>query len=84
MIGTLQDEDKCHWRDFIPILVHAYNCMKSNATEFSPYYLVWKLKLGLDLQFGLHMEKQLSRTHHNYVTQLEDRLCWTYKLAQET
>ena len=33
MIGTLQGEDKSHWRDVVPTLVHAYNCTKSNAME---------------------------------------------------
>ena len=61
MIGTLQDQDKSHWRDFVPTLVHAYNCTKNIATEFSPYYLMfgWKPKLHLDLQFGLQTEEQL-------------------------
>ena len=40
MIGTLQLEDKSHWRDFFPTLVHAFNCTKSNAVEFSPYHLI--------------------------------------------
>ena len=28
MIGTLQDEDISHWKEFILSLVHAYNCTK--------------------------------------------------------
>ena len=47
MIGMLQDKDKTHGWDFVPTLVHAYNCTKSNVMEFSPY----KLGLGLDLHF---------------------------------
>ena len=80
MIGTLS-----HWRDFNPTLVHAYYCMKSNATEFSPHYLMfgWKLRLGLNIQFGLQMEEQVHRVHHEYVSQLEDKLWWAYNLAQE-
>ena len=51
----LQDEDKGHWQDFIPTLVHAYNSTKTNVIEFSPYYLMFgqKPRLGFDLQFGL-------------------------------
>ena len=85
MTGTLQDEDKAHWWDFVPNLVHAYNCTKSNAMEFSPYYLMFgqKPRQGLDLQFGLQTEEQLHQAHHDYVRQLEDKLCWAYGLPQE-
>ena len=69
MIGSLQEEDKSHWRDFVPTLAHDFNCTESNATGFSPYYLMFghKMKLCLNLQFGLQTEEQLHRAHHNYV-----------------
>ena len=70
---------------FIPTLVHAYDCVKSNVTEFSQYYLMFwcKLKQGLDLHFGLQIKEQLHRAHHNCVSWLEDKLHWAYNLAQE-
>ena len=40
MTGTLSEKDRSHWNDFVPTLLHAYNCTKSNATEFSLYYLM--------------------------------------------
>ena len=85
MIGTLQDENKTHCWDFVPILVHAYNCTQRNVMEFSPYYVMfgWKPILGLDLQFGLQPKEQLHQAHHEYVSQLEDKLHWAYNLAQE-
>ena len=63
----LQDEDKAHWQDFVSTSVHAYNCAKSNVIEFSPYYLMCWLRLGLDQQFGLQTEEQLHQVHHDYV-----------------
>ena len=44
MIRMLQDEDKAHWWDFVSSLVHTYNRTKSNAMEFSPYYLMFGQK----------------------------------------
>uniref|UniRef100_A0AAZ1XI42 Gypsy retrotransposon integrase-like protein 1 n=1 Tax=Oreochromis aureus TaxID=47969 RepID=A0AAZ1XI42_OREAU len=35
MLGTLKDEDKKHWRDFVKPLVHAYNCTKHESTGFT-------------------------------------------------
>ena len=37
MLGTLPEKPK---REQVPILVHAYNCTRNNATDFSPYYLM--------------------------------------------
>ena len=41
MIGTLPDEYKTQWPQHIPMLVHAYNCTRSNATGYSPVYLLY-------------------------------------------
>lgn len=37
MLGTLKDEDKVHWHDFVHPLVHAYICTKNYITEYSTY-----------------------------------------------
>ena len=41
MIGTLPKDYKCSWVQHVPTLVHAYNCTRSNATGYSPYYLLY-------------------------------------------
>ena len=41
MIGTLPIEAKIKWQEQLPTLVHAYNCSNSNATGFSPFYLMY-------------------------------------------
>ena len=73
MIGILEARDKFHWRDFVWTLVHTYNCLHNNATQFSPYFLMfsWKPKLPLGLQFRLQTEKQHTKTHNEFVAQLE-------------
>ena len=36
MICTLEMKDKHHWKDYLPMLMQAYNCIKDNAMDFSP------------------------------------------------
>ena len=56
MIGTLPDEYKTQWPQHILTLVHAYNCTQSNATGYSPFYLLygWKPLLPIDIEFGVY------------------------------
>ena len=35
MIGTLEQLDKSHWKDFLPTYVHMYNCTKSLVPTIS-------------------------------------------------
>ena len=40
MLGTLPEDFKSKWTQHISTLTYAYNCTCSNATGFSPYYLL--------------------------------------------
>ena len=44
MLGTLPKKPKSTWIEQVPMLVHAYNCTRSNATDFSLYYLMFGRK----------------------------------------
>ena len=41
MLGTLPNDAKKHWQDWVPTLTHAYNCTTSKTTGFSPYFLIY-------------------------------------------
>ena len=41
MLGTLHEDFKSKWTQHISTLTYAYNCTCSNATEFSPCYLLY-------------------------------------------
>eukprot|EP00064_Thunnus_orientalis_P023816 superscaffoldBa00009410_g24077 len=55
MLGTLQNQEKSRWRDFVKPLVHAYNCTRNDVTGFTPYELMFgrQPRLPVDLAFGL-------------------------------
>ena len=84
MIGTVQDKDNATGgissSSWLMLTTAQKQCI-----WIQPILLnVWrKPKLGLNLQFGLQMEEQLHRAHHDYVSWLEDKLHWTYNLAQK-
>ena len=72
MISTLESDDKQHWKDILPTLVHAYNCTKNNAKDFSPYYLMHghNPSLLIDIKFGLTSHKTKEHSHNKFVARL--------------
>lgn len=85
MLGTLQEEDKLRWRDFVQPLVHAYNCTKNDTTGYSPYQLMFgrQPNLPIDIAFGLDKPTGRGETHSQYVKGLRDSLTESYKIAIE-
>ena len=83
VLGTLPPNKKSSWRYMVPMLVHAYNCMRNTATGFSPYYLMygWKPHLPVDLYFGTQKADMNAATRTKFV-QLCERLKWAHKTAQ--
>uniref|UniRef100_A0A3P9L7F3 Gypsy retrotransposon integrase-like protein 1 n=1 Tax=Oryzias latipes TaxID=8090 RepID=A0A3P9L7F3_ORYLA len=53
MLGTLEDKEKHHWRDFVKPLVHAYNCTRNDTTGYSPYELMFGRQPRLPVDFVL-------------------------------
>ncbi len=82
MLGTLNNKEKSRWNDYVKPLVHAYNCMKSDVTGFSPYELMFgrQPRLPIDLAFGLPVDRQ-SESNSKYVQGLKSRLEESYRVA---
>ena len=80
MLGTLENKNKSHWKDFVKPMVHAYN--KNDVTGFAPYELMFgrQPRLPVDLAFGLPVIKP-PKSHSQYVHDLRSRLEESYKVA---
>ena len=59
MPGTLPPNIKSSWRDLVPMLVHVYNCTRSTAIGFSPYYLMYGQKPNSKLICILVLKRQI-------------------------
>lgn len=82
MLGTLNNKDMSHWRDYGKPLVHAYNCTKHEVTGFAPYELVFgrQPRPPVDLAFGIPVDA-LPLSHTQYVQGLTNRLKESYELS---
>ncbi|KAE8287617.1 Retrovirus-related Pol polyprotein [Larimichthys crocea] len=83
MLGTLENQDKSHWKDFVKPLAHAYNCTRIEVTGFTPYELMFgrQPRLLVDLAFGLPVKEEQQKSHSQYVKNLKSHLEESYKIA---
>ena len=71
-LGTLATEDKINWQDWLSNLTHAYNCMTTKVTGFSPYFLLFgrEPRIPVDEEFGITFPKTKRNTVKQYVETL--------------
>ena len=86
MLGTLEADKKRNWKDYLPSVVHAYNCTKHQSTGFSPYRLMFGRdpKLPVDIEFGLNSESNpQNHDYSKFVDSLNKQLEYAWQLASE-
>ena len=83
MLGTLPEEFKVEWTNHVNSLTYAYNCMRSNATGYSPYYLLHGRHsfLPIDIKFGLMTPDFSVTVTLKYVKELQRRLEYAFRKA---
>lgn len=87
MLGTLPPQAKVNWKAQVAPLVHAYNCMRSEATGYSPHYLMFgrQPRIPIDLLLGVSEEIQAEAAKYDtYVDKLKGRMTEAYRLAANT
>ena len=83
MLRTLPENHKSRWNQYLPKLVHAYNCTQSDATGFSPFYFLFgrSPRLPIDLMFG--STKPDKTGYKEYVKRWSGDMRHAYNLASK-
>lgn len=82
MLRNLTDEAKADWKSSLAKVVHAYNCTRSEATIYAPYYLWYGInpRLPVDIMFSLTPSDQ-SASHSDYASKWRSRIQEAYRMV---
>ena len=84
MLGTLPQENKKDWQEWVSVMTHAYNCTVSRTTGYSPYLLMFGRIPRIPINNELNLPAQREEANHNtYVAQLLNRLDQAFRVARE-
>ena len=85
MLGTLDQDSKSRWPEYVSPLVYAYNCMKHSTTGFAPFMLMFgrEPRLPIDVALGVNPGDPGSRSYPAYIANLRDRLSHAYRKVIE-
>ena len=85
MLGTLDIEKKKNWKQYIALLVQAYNCIKHESTGKScPYMLLFgrEPRLPVDLAFGINTRSE-ETSYTEYVSDLQNKFKDAFEIVNK-
>ena len=85
MIGTLNQDEKKDWPEWLSILTSSYNCTVSTVTGFMPYYLMDGRRplISIYVEYGVTLPEISDKIQKNFILKLEAQLKWAFKTAKE-
>jgi transposase InsO family protein len=83
MLGTLSEDKKSRWEEYLNSIVYAYNCTPHETTSYSPYALMFARspQIAIDIELGLVNGGECS--YRKFVQGMRDRLKYSHNAAQE-
>ena len=84
LLGTLAEEQKGKWKEYLNTLVFAYNCTPHKTTGFAPYELLFGRvpHLPIDAEFGVPNLTTKARSYESFVEELKERIQYSQSLAK--
>ena len=85
ILGTLPEDKKINWQDWVSTLCHTYNCTVTKVTGYSPYFLMFghQPRIPVAEVFDITFPKTNRSTMKQYVQTLQRHLEWAFEIAKE-
>lgn len=82
-LRTLDATKKKKWPEFLPELVHAFNCTPHSTTGYSPYYLFFGREPSLPVDYTLGLQDHAEEEVSEWLTEHHKRLEEAFWMASE-
>lgn len=81
MLGSLDQDNKSRWSEYLSPLVYAFSSTKHSTTDSSPFLFMFgrEPRLPIDVAFGVNHVNSGSKSYPAYIASLRDRLCFAYE-----
>ncbi len=81
LLGTMPENCKRDWKNYIHAMTHAHNLLQCTTTGFSPFYLMFKREPRVLLDAFLPSLAHLVEVHHSYMRHFQERMSWVFEQA---
>ena len=83
LLGTMPQNHKRDWKNYIHAMTHAHNSLRCTATGFSPFYLMFGREPQVPLDAFLPSLVHPVELHRSYVRRFQERMNWVFEQAHQ-
>ncbi len=83
LLGTMPQNHKHDWKNYIHAMTHAHNSLRCTATGFSPFYLMFGREPWVPLDAFLPSLACPIEVHRSYVRRFQERMNWVFEQARQ-
>ena len=80
ILGTLSEDKKSKWKEYLPSLVHAYNCTPHQSTGYAPYELMFGRKPTLPIDVEIRPPSEAVSVS-KFISDLQEQVQYSQEIA---
>ncbi len=79
LLGTLPENQKADWKNYITSMVHAHNSLHCTVTSSSPFYLMFEREPWVPLDTFTSSMGKPTISPHRYIRRFKEWMTWAFE-----